>query len=90
MPVSILKLKTSKKELTKLKKTLVKSASASPQDRTELEDGAMSQSAARKDIEELLRQLREGQRPHDDSLETATDEILNRLSHKDFPALHCA
>ena len=46
--------------------------------------------AARKKVEELLRQLREGQRPHDDSPETATDEILNALSHKDFPALHRA
>ena len=47
-------------------------------------------SAARKDVEELLRQLREGRHPHDDSLETATDELLNGLSHKDFPALHRA
>ena len=49
------------------------------------EDEAML--AARKKVEELLRQLREGRRPHDDSPETATDEILNALSHKDFPAL---
>lgn len=46
--------------------------------------------AARKEVEKLLRQLRNGQRPHDDSPETATDEILNALSHKDFPALRCA
>jgi hypothetical protein len=46
--------------------------------------------AARKEIEELLRQLREGRRPHDDSPETATDDVLNALSHKDFPALRCA
>jgi uncharacterized protein (DUF1499 family) len=43
--------------------------------------------AARKEVKELLRQLREGRHPHDDSPETATDEILNALSHKDFPAL---
>ena len=43
--------------------------------------------AARKEVEKLLRQLRKGQRPHDDSPETTTDEILNALSHKDFPAL---
>jgi hypothetical protein len=47
-------------------------------------------SAARKAVEELLRQLRDGQRPHDDSPETATDEILNGLSYKDFPALRRA
>jgi len=46
--------------------------------------------AARKGVEELLRQLREGRRPHDDSPETAIDETLNRLSHKDFPALRRA
>ena len=46
--------------------------------------------AARKGVEELLRQLREGRRPHDNSPETATDEILNALSHKDFPALRRA
>ena len=49
------------------------------------EDEAML--AAWNKVEELLWQLREGQRPHDDSPETATDEILNALSHKDFPAL---
>ena len=49
------------------------------------EDEAML--AARKKVEELLRQLREGWLPHDDSPETATDKILNALSHKDFPAL---
>lgn len=46
--------------------------------------------AARKGVEELLRQLREGRRPHDNSPETATDKILNALSHKDFPALRRA
>ena len=46
--------------------------------------------AAQKEVEKLLRQLRKGQRPHDDSPETTTDEILNALSHKDFPALRCA
>jgi hypothetical protein len=51
----------------------------------EAEDEAML--AAQKEVEELLQQLREGQHPHDDSPETATDKILNALSHKDFPAL---
>jgi hypothetical protein len=49
------------------------------------EDEAMV--AAQKGVEELLQQLREGQCPHDNSPETTTDEILNALSHKDFPAL---
>ena len=43
-----------------------------------------------KEVEKLLWQLRNGQCPHDDSPETATDEILNALSNKDFPALLCA
>ena len=46
--------------------------------------------AAWKEVEKLLRQLRKGQGPHDDSPETTTDEILNALSHKDFPALRRA
>lgn len=49
------------------------------------EDEAML--AAQKKVEELLRQLREGWCPHDNSHETTTDKILNALSHKDFPAL---
>ena len=47
-------------------------------------------SAAQKDVEELLRKLREGQHPHDNSPQTATDELLNGLSYKDFPALRRA
>lgn len=46
--------------------------------------------AARKQVEELLRQLREGRRPCDDSPETITDQILNGLSYKDFPSLRRA
>lgn len=46
--------------------------------------------AARKEVEELLRQIREGRHPHDNSPETATDKILNALSHKNFPALRRA
>jgi hypothetical protein len=38
----------------------------------------------------LLRQLREGQRPQDDSPETVTDQFLNSLCYKDFPALRRA
>jgi hypothetical protein len=38
----------------------------------------------------LLRQLREGRRPQDDSPETMTDQILNGLSYKDFPNLRRA
>lgn len=47
-------------------------------------------SAAREEVENLLRMLREGQRPRDDSRETETDQILNKLSHKDFPVLRRA
>ena len=56
----------------------------------EEEGSSSSSAAARKRVEELLRQLREGQRPKDDSPETTTDQFLNALCYKDFPALHCA
>ena len=35
----------------------------------------------------MLRQLQEGPQPKDDSPETATDQYLNDLCYKDFPAL---
>jgi len=38
----------------------------------------------------LLRQLRERQRPQDDSPETVTDQVLNVLCYKDFPSLRRA
>ena len=50
----------------------------------------MAASAAREQVKELLRELQEGRRPQDDSPETATDRILNKLCYKDFPALRCA
>ena len=46
--------------------------------------------AAREQVRELLRELQEGRRPHDDSPETATDQILNGLCYKDFPGLRCS
>lgn len=54
---------------------------------TEKED---SMAEARRKVEELLRQLREGHRPCDDSPETTIDHLLNALCHKDFKALRCA
>jgi hypothetical protein len=45
---------------------------------------------AQKEVEKLLRELRKGWHPHDDSPKTTTDQTLNRLSHKDFPSLRCA
>jgi hypothetical protein len=39
------------------------------------EEATVTVSEERKDVEELLRQLRDGQRPHDDSPETTTDEM---------------
>ena len=41
-------------------------------------------------VEELLRQLQEGRCPQDYSPETITDQILNKLSHKDFGSLRSA
>jgi len=41
-------------------------------------------------VAELLQQLQNGQRPRDDSPETTTDQLLNGLCYKDFPALRCA
>ena len=52
------------------------------------EDSAAA--SARTRVEELLRQLREGQRPKDNSPETTTDQFLNGLCYKDFPALRRA
>ena len=45
---------------------------------------------ARKQVEELLRQLREGRRLQDNSPETVTDQYLNGLCYRDFPALRRA
>ena len=41
-------------------------------------------------VEELLRQLPDGKHPIDNSLESTSDQLLNRLSYKDFPALRRA
>jgi len=54
------------------------------------EDSAAAAAAARTRVEGLLRQLREGQRPKDNSPETTTDQFLNGLCYKDFPALRRA
>ena len=54
------------------------------------EKEATSSAAARKQVEELLRQLWEGQRLSDNSPETNTDQFLNGLCYKDFPALRHA
>lgn len=43
--------------------------------------------AAKEKVAELLKQLREGQKPRDESPKTITDQILNQFCHKDFPAL---
>jgi hypothetical protein len=50
----------------------------------------MTAAQAREQVKKLLQELREGRRPHDDSPETATDQILNGLCYKDFPGLRCA
>jgi hypothetical protein len=50
----------------------------------------LDESAARKEVKELLRQLREGKHPRDDSPETICDQVLNGLCYKDFPRLRNA
>lgn len=45
---------------------------------------------AKEKVAELLQQIRNGRRPHDDSPETTTDQLLNGLCYKDFPALRRA
>ena len=45
---------------------------------------------ARETVAELLRQLRRGCCPKDDSPETDTDQLLNGLCYKDFPGLRRA
>ena len=52
-------------------------------------EGEAEPSAAQKSIK-LLLPLREGRCPHNNSPETTTDDIFNRMSHTDSPALHCA
>ena len=51
---------------------------------TEHEDTA---AAAQKQVEILLQQLWEGQHPQDDGTETVSDQFLNGLCYKEFPAL---
>ncbi|CAA7261901.1 unnamed protein product [Cyclocybe aegerita] len=46
--------------------------------------------SAKEEVEELLKQLRNGCRPLDDSPETRTDVLLNGLCYKDFPMLRRA
>jgi len=42
---------------------------------------------AHKKVEELLRELREGRKPVDNSLPNESDIVLNRLNYKDLPNL---
>ncbi|CAA7260788.1 unnamed protein product [Cyclocybe aegerita] len=46
--------------------------------------------SAKEEVKELLKQLRNGCRPSDDSPETRTDVLLNGLCYKDFPMLRRA
>ena len=45
---------------------------------------------AQEAVKELLRNLRQGHCPKDNSPETSTDQLLNGLSYKDFLGLRCA
>ena len=54
------------------------------------ESDGFAAAEAREKVKGLLRDLCEGQRPKDNSPETTTDQFLNSLSYKDFPALRCA
>ena len=45
---------------------------------------------AQEAVRELLHNLWQGHSPKDNSPETSTDQLLNRLSYKDFPGLQCA
>jgi len=47
-------------------------------------------SSASFQVQQLLLQLREGQTPHNNNPDTETDQLLNHLCHKDFPALRHA
>ena len=38
-------------------------------------------------VDRMLENVRSGQRPQDDSMETITDAELNKLSYQDFPTL---
>jgi hypothetical protein len=45
---------------------------------------------ARRKVDNMLKDIREGRKPRDGSLETTTDLSLNQLHFKDFPALRRA
>jgi len=84
--VSVLRSTRAEVDLTRLNQASEPEGSHT----SESDDSAVSAAAARKQVEELLRQLREGRRPKDDSPETTTDQFLNGLCYKDFPALRRA
>jgi len=46
--------------------------------------------STKEQVEDLLREMREAKRHQESIPETLTDELLNGLSHKDFPALRRA
>lgn len=48
------------------------------------------QDQAAKVVEEMLRDLREGKTPQDNTEETATDRLLDQMSYQDFPCLRKA
>ena len=41
-------------------------------------------------VQQLLDDLREGQKPHDDSEQTQMDQTLDHMNYQDFPALRRA
>jgi hypothetical protein len=42
---------------------------------------------ARQQVEAMLKDIREGQKPQDNSMDTTSDLALNQLHYKDFPTL---
>ncbi|KAF8902967.1 hypothetical protein CPB84DRAFT_1846095 [Gymnopilus junonius] len=60
---------------------------AEPSSSVPASEGEDPRAEAQKKVEELLRELRNGHHPCDDSPETMTDQLLNRLCYKDFPSL---
>jgi hypothetical protein len=46
--------------------------------------------SAKEQVEDLLQEMREAKHHEKSIPKTLTDMLLDGLSHKDFPALHCA
>jgi hypothetical protein len=69
---------------------LIQATGSEPDTPHTSESNGSAAAEVREKVKELLQDLRKGRRPKDNSPETTTDQFLNGLSYKDFPALRRA